>query len=159
MTGIAAFLTRFRTEDAGDVIGVARQGIQQSAFACSLVMGNCRFDEMTGAVQLVPVTQVRPALLRLDRREMGVEISIGLLGRDNPINDLVNPLLQQRIGMSGETVAGGFKPLGDIRIPEDVGKRFSTGLPVKAKSINTARFFTEPLEVRQCLFTVCAKTP
>ena len=158
MTGIPAFLARFRAEDAVDVIGVARQGIQQGTFAGGLEMGDCRFHEMTGAVQLVPVTQVGPALLRFDRSEMGVEIAIGLLSCENQSNDLVNPLREPRVGMSGETIAGGLKPLGDIRIPEDVGNRFSTRFPVKAKSIETASFLTEPVEVRQGMFTVGAKT-
>src|SRR5579885_2454701 len=50
MARIAAFLAGFRAEDAVDMVGVAREGIQQGTFTGGLEMGYGSFDEMTGAI-------------------------------------------------------------------------------------------------------------
>src|SRR5947209_8376487 len=130
MARVTALLSWLGTEDSVDVVGIATHHIQQYTFARGLEMSHCRFDEVTGTVQLMPITQVRPALLWLDSREIGIEIAIGLLGACNKTDDLVNFRFQYWIGMSGKTVAGCLKPFGNIRVPEDVWGRLHAWFPV-----------------------------
>src|SRR5207244_12145385 len=91
-----------------------------------------------------PVTQVRPALLRLDNGEIGIEITIGLLGGDNKTNNFVNLCLQCRVGMGGKTVARRLQPLGDIRVPEDVWNRLHSRFPIQPQGSDTSSLLAEP---------------
>src|SRR5204862_3886864 len=70
MSRVTAPLSLLRAEDGIDVICIATQRIQQNTFPRSLEMSHCRLDQMAGTIQLMPITQVRPALLRLDNREI-----------------------------------------------------------------------------------------
>src|SRR6266576_7211134 len=97
---VTAFLARFSAKDGIDVVRITTQRIQQHALASGLEMRHRSFDEVTGTIQLMPVTQVRPALLRLDNGEIGIEIAIRLLGGDNKTNNFVNLCLQRRVGIS-----------------------------------------------------------
>src|SRR5437588_9076550 len=63
MSGVTTFLTLLIAEDSVDVICIATHCIQQNPFTRSLEMSHCRFDQMPGTIQLVPITQVRPSLL------------------------------------------------------------------------------------------------
>src|SRR5690348_17238350 len=87
---VTAFLTGLGAEDGVDVVRIATHGIQQSTFARGLEMSHCCFNEMTGTIQLMPITQVRPALLWLNNGEISIEIPIGLLGSYNKTDDFVN---------------------------------------------------------------------
>src|SRR5436305_438386 len=80
MSRVTAFLTWLGTEDGVDVIYIATHGIQQSTFARGLEMSHSRFNEMASTIQLMPITQVRPALLWFNNGEIGIEIPIRLLG-------------------------------------------------------------------------------
>ena len=95
MPGVTAFLAWRGAKDGIDVVRIATQRIQQNAFTRGLKMRHRCFYEVTGTIQLVPVTQVRPALLRLNNGEIAIEIAIGLLSRDNKIDNFVNLYLQR----------------------------------------------------------------
>ena len=73
---------------------------------------------MSGGIQLVHVAQIRQAFARLFQGEVGVEISVGLLGGGNLGDDLVDRLLQLGIGMGGQRIRGPFQHLVDVRIVE-----------------------------------------
>ena len=154
MPRVTAFLTRRAAEDSIDVICIATQCIQQNAFTRGLEMRHRCFYEVTGTIQLVPVTQIRPALLRLNNGEIAIEIAIGLLGRDNKTDNFVNLYLQRRVGMGGKTVARRFKPLGDIRVPEDVWNRLHSWFPIQPQGTDTACLLAEPVYMWQRVFAV-----
>src|SRR5260370_36803290 len=156
MSGVTAFLARFSAEDGIDVVRIATQRIQQNALAGGREMRHRCFDEVTGTIQLMPVTQVRPALLRLDNGEIGIEIAIGLLGGDNKADNFVNLCLQRRVWMGGKTVARGFKPLGNIRVPEDVWNRLHSWFPTQPQGVDTSLLLAEPVPMRQGVFSVYA---
>src|SRR2546430_181628 len=156
MPGVTAFLAWRGAKDCIDVVRIATQRIQQHALASGLEMRHRSFDEVTGTIQLMPVTQIRPALLRLNNGEIGIEIAIGLLGGDNKTDNFVNLCLQRRIWMGGKTVARGFKPLGDIRVPEDVWNWLRSWFPIQPQGVNTSRLLAEPVHMRQGVFSVYA---
>src|SRR5436305_8078853 len=131
MPRVTAFLARRGAEDGIDVVRIATQRIQQHALAGGLEMRHRCFDEVTGTIQLMPVTQVRPALLWLDNGEIGIEITIGLLGGDNKTNNFVNLCPQRRISMGRTTVAGSLQTLGDMRARENMWNRPDSRAPIQ----------------------------
>src|SRR5947209_18705993 len=66
MTWIAALLSWRSAEDRVNIVCIATHRIQQNAFARGLEVSHCRLDKVTSTVRLMPITQVRPALLRLN---------------------------------------------------------------------------------------------
>ena len=71
VAAVAALLAGAGAKDRADVVGVAAGDVQQSALAGGLVVGHGRLDQVAGAVQLVAVAQVGPALVRLDHGVSG----------------------------------------------------------------------------------------
>ena len=101
------------------MVGVAAEGVEQLALAGGLEVGDGGLDQVAGAVQLVPVAQVVPAHLGLDVDEVGVEVAVGLLGRDDLVDHVVHHGLELGVGVGGQRVGGGLDPLGRVRVAED----------------------------------------
>lgn len=59
--GIAAQLAFFGTKHRVDVIGKATSDVQQSTFSGGVEEGDCRFKQVSGAVELVAFGDVGPA--------------------------------------------------------------------------------------------------
>src|SRR5689334_4618189 len=62
VAAIAAPLARPGTKNRPDIVGVTASRVQQAAFPGSGKVSDCRFDKMPGAIKLVPVAQIGPAL-------------------------------------------------------------------------------------------------
>ena len=73
MAAIAPLLARLAAEDRGDVIGIAAHDVEQLALAGRLVIGDGGLDQVAGAIELVAVAQIGPALAGLDALEPGVD--------------------------------------------------------------------------------------
>lgn len=146
---IAAPLVPFAPEGGIDVVGITAQCIQQLALASGLVVCDSTFDQMAGAVQLVPIAQIPPAHLGLGDDEMGVEITIWLLGVDDLISQLVNQCFQGRIGVRGERIARRLDPLRRVGISKDQdNRRRHRSFEVQIERADTACCFTLPVDMR-----------
>ena len=76
---IAALLPLVRAEDRGDVVHVAKHDVEQAAAAGRLEIGDRAFQHMAGAIELVVVAEVRPALVDLAPDVPAVQIAVGKL--------------------------------------------------------------------------------
>src|SRR5205807_338667 len=62
MTTVATLLVRPGAEDARDVIGVAAHDVEHCSSTGGLKVGDAGFDQVAGAIQLVAIAQISPAL-------------------------------------------------------------------------------------------------
>ena len=79
MAAIAPLLAGTRPEHGVDMVGIAAHDVEQLALAGGMEVGDRRLDQMSGAIELVAVAQVRPALARLHADEPGIEVAVRLL--------------------------------------------------------------------------------
>ena len=112
-------LTLGRAKHAVDEVGVFDGHVQQRSLAGGAEMGDGGLDQVAGAIQLVHIAQVRQAFARLGQGEVGVQISVGLLGGGDLGDDLIDGFLQLGIGMGGQRIRSRFQHLVDVRIVED----------------------------------------
>ena len=107
---------RPRAEGAIDQVREPANDLEQPALAGRLEVGDARLDEMTGHVEFVAIPKIRPAVLRLDEREVGVEVAVRLLRlrdrRDQPVEFGV----ERRIGVRAQPVARRLDPLREVGI-------------------------------------------
>ncbi len=103
------------------MVGVAAEGVEQLALAGGLEVGDGAFDQVAGAVHLVPVAQVLPAHVGLDVDKVGVEVAVGLLGRDDLVDHVVDHGLEFGVRVCRQRVGGRLDPLGRVRVAEDQG--------------------------------------
>ena len=136
--GVATLLSTSAPEHLRDVIGVAAQRVEQGALSRGIIMRHRCFDQVTGAVQLVRVAQVRELPLRLHDGEIDIQIAIRLLCRSDQCDYLIQQGIEIWIGVHGKAVTGSLNPLRNIRIPEDVRLWLSAGLPIQPEGINAS---------------------
>ena len=108
------------TEDGVDVRGEALGDVEQPGLARRLRVGDGRLDEMAGAVHLVPVSGVLPALLGLHEREVRVEVTVLLLRSGDELDDRVDAFFHRLVARHGERVGRAFDDLVDVGIVEEV---------------------------------------
>ena len=101
------------------MIGVAAERVEQLGITSCLVVGDGGFHQVAGTVHFVPVAQILPAHFGLDRRELGIEITIRLLRPDDQIGHLIDQLGNFRIGLGGEDITRRLQPLRRIRVAKD----------------------------------------
>src|SRR5699024_4479177 len=92
-------------EGVGDEVGEAGGDLQQAGVPGAAVLGQGRLDQVTGAVQLVVVGEVRPAplpaqLLVVD----GVQVPVLVLGGGDPAGDSALQLEQLRVPGAADLV-------------------------------------------------------
>src|SRR5215469_13860651 len=121
MAAIAAPFALFPPENCINVIHIAADRIKQGPLTRRLEVGDRRLDEMTSAIEFMPITQIRPAFLRLDLRKPHIEVAVGLLNTGNERNDLVHLLFERWVWMRRQAITRRLQPFGDFRFPEDVG--------------------------------------
>ena len=137
MAAVTALLPFLAAKNRGDIVGVATDHVEQRSLPGRLVVSDAGLDQVPGAVQLVVVAQVRPTVLLLDCRVVGVDIAVGLLRRHIQRDDLVYQGVERRIRVRGQAVGCGLYPLGHVRIPKIV--RYGlVWLPVKPHSVDAA---------------------
>ncbi|OPZ66641.1 MAG: hypothetical protein BWY83_02834 [bacterium ADurb.Bin478] len=102
MAGIPHALARPGSKHRANVIGKTGCHAQQRALAGGLIMGHSRLEKMAGAIELVIIAQISPALVRLVDRVIGVEIPVCLLSRRDPANDGIDLFFQRCIRMGGQ---------------------------------------------------------
>src|ERR1017187_7221637 len=99
---------RRRAKHRINVVGIPGCDVQESLFARGLVVRDGSLEHVAGAVKLVTVTKVGPALARLLDREVAVEVAVGLLRGGEQADNVFDLRLQRWIGMRGERVGRGF---------------------------------------------------
>ncbi|MNN43585.1 hypothetical protein D3C81_1578300 [compost metagenome] len=109
----------FGTKHRVDVIGKATSDVQQSTFSGGVEEGDCRFKQMSGAVELVAFGDVGPAQPRLLYGIPGVEIAVVTLRLSQQLNHLVGGFFKHCIWLLAQRPGYGFQPFGDIAILED----------------------------------------
>ena len=96
------------------------------------------FDEVPRTIELVRVTQIRPASLWLDESKVQVEVSIGLRGFRQKSHDVVQQGVQSGVRLQGEGMAGSLDPLGEIGVPENVRLMGHARLPFQPEGLQVA---------------------
>src|SRR6185312_1130230 len=106
MSIIPAPFTFLATKNAVDIVGIAADWIKQSTFPSRLKVGHGCFNEMSGTVKLVQISQVGQTFLRFDLSEPEIEIAVRLLKRSDKVNRLINHCFELWIGMSRQAETG-----------------------------------------------------
>ena len=135
---IPAPLTWPPPEHRGDVVCLAGHDVEQTALAGRLKVGDGSFHQMPGAIHLVRVAQVGPALARIDALEVTVDIPAWVLQPGVPGNDGVEIGLQRGIGMGRQRQAGRLDPFGVVGIPEMVRAVGHAEAPVQVQRVEPA---------------------
>ena len=102
--------------------------IQQVSLARCLIICDGSFYHMSGAVQFVAVMKILPAVLRLLDGEIGVQITVFLLGSADQCNDVVSTFFQCRVGAERQGVCHGFQPFCHVTVLKDHAVIFAVGL-------------------------------
>ena len=102
MARIAVNLAFLCSERITDQIREPAQTVQHFPLPGSLIVGNCRLHQMTCRVELMPLTQICPAFVRLLNRKVGIDIAILALRICDQVNDLIGRRLQRRIRIAGQ---------------------------------------------------------
>ena len=111
-------------------------------------MGHRRLEEVPGAVQLVVVIEVRPALVRFVDLVGGVDVAIGLLRGSHQRDDLVHHFLDLRIADVGEVEGGGFEPFVDVGVHKDGAAIFALACTgSQSQVVEVAGLFQHPVAV------------
>ena len=138
MAGVAPFLPLSPPEDGGDVVRIAAHDLQEAGLPQHFISGHGRLHEVAGAVEFVLDAQVAPPLLRLHGGEVGVQVSVGLLGGGNALHDAVVFRLQFGIGGEGQGVGHPLQHLRHVGIPVDVWLVGLALLPVQVEGRQSA---------------------
>ena len=99
-----------------NVIGEPAGHVEQLALARRLMIGDRRFEEMAGAVQLMAVLDILPAIVRLDEREIGVEVAVRLLGGGDLVDDGVGAFFQAGVALAAQSVSDAFEDFVEVGI-------------------------------------------
>jgi hypothetical protein len=76
VTAIAVLLAGTRTEHGRDVVDVAEHDVEEFSPSGRLVIGDGAFEHVAGAIELVVVAQVRPALVRPAAEIPAVQVAV-----------------------------------------------------------------------------------
>lgn len=112
-----------RSERATDEVGALDRDVEQRALAGRLEVRDRRLVQMALVVQLVAGVQPRPAFRSRARRRMrrirgprGVQISVGLLRRGDDRDQIVELLVERRVGGGDQRVRRGLDDLVDVGV-------------------------------------------
>jgi len=114
----AGALALTRAKDRVDMIGQVARDIEEPGIAQGPLKGDRRLKEMAGAVQLVAVIEIEPALIRLDHGVIAIQLAIGLLRCDDQADDLLGHALQVGVRAVAQLPGQCFQPLVDRLIGE-----------------------------------------
>ena len=87
---IAALLVFAGTEHARDVVDIAEHDVEQAAPAGRLEIGNRAFEHVAGAIELVIVAEVGPALVDLAPDIPAVQIAVRKLRLGKVFGDRID---------------------------------------------------------------------
>ena len=96
VAGIAARLPRSAPEGGGDQIGITAHRVEEFTLPRRVEVRHGGLDQMPGAVKFVVAVKRLPAVLGFDVGEVRVEITVGLLGADYEVDQLVEELFPSR---------------------------------------------------------------
>ena len=102
-----------------DMICIFLHNGKELLLAGSFIVGNRRFHHMACTVKLMPLQQIRPALVPVLNGIVGVEIPVLVLGCGNFIHQLVYLSLQLFIWEIYKTVGGRFDPFCSVTVLKD----------------------------------------
>ena len=120
MAAIAVLLAFAGPEGRGDVVDVFQHDIEQASVAGRVKIGHGAFQHVPGAIELVVVAEIGPALFRFAADVPAVEVSVGKLGGGKPPGDLIDLRFDRRIAPVGEGIARRLDPLADVGVPKDL---------------------------------------
>lgn len=86
---VASLLAGLRAEHAVDEIGITASNVKKFLFSGGMKIGHRGFQQMPGAIKLVPITQISEAHFRPHHGKMRVEITIRLLRSRNHVDHLI----------------------------------------------------------------------
>ncbi len=131
MAVVEVHLAVLGTEHRIDEVGEARHDLEERPLAGDLEVRNRRLDQVTGAVELVALDELRPPLLRFHQGEERVYVSIFLLRLADDAHEGVDLLLELLVGVREEGVRRRLDPLADVAVlehhPVDLAARLAGG--------------------------------
>ena len=116
MAGIALLFALFRAEHGGNMGHTPEHDVEQPVFSRGLIVSHRRFQHMAGAVHLVVVPQVGPALVQPVDDIVGIQIAVGLLSLFNELDGFIHGFFQLRVRVPHQRIGCGFQPLGQIAV-------------------------------------------
>ena len=121
MAAIAALLPLARAEGRGDVVDVAEHDVEQLSPAGRLEIGDRALQHVAGAIELVVVAEVGPALVDLAADIPAVQIAVGKLRLGELLGDRIDLRLDRRVAPMLQRVARRLDPFADVGVPENLG--------------------------------------
>ena len=107
--------------------------------AGQIFSGDCRFDQVSGAVKFVDAVQIFPAVLRSGTGNIGVEIPIRLLTTDDLIDPGFKCFLKFVIFFKFQRVSDTFEDFSGVGVIKIFTQTF---VSFKVKSIDSAAFLS-----------------
>ena len=119
MAGIAAALALARAEHAAHQIGEAARDVEQGPLAGGLEVGDGGFNEVTAALELVPLREILPAVFRMLNGDVGVQIAVRLLRAGDKRDRLVSQRLKGAACSVLNAVGDGLDPFVEVGVLEN----------------------------------------
>jgi len=107
-----------RAENRVNVVRKPGGDIQEGGSAGGLVVRDGRFEQVPGAIEFVPVAQVRPSPAGVLDDEMAVEVAVGLLRGGEQADDVLQLPFERGVGVGGERVGHRFQRFVEVRVHE-----------------------------------------
>jgi hypothetical protein len=119
MSAVAWDLPGTGAEDCRQIIREPNRNIEQTLFPCRLVVGNCRFNQVSRAIELMEITEVFEPVTRTPGQNMAVEITVTLLGVCQEFDRSVDERLELWVFMVLKVSARCLQPFCNVGIPEN----------------------------------------
>ena len=144
MAGVAAHLALFAPEVVVHAVRQLLSDREQRLAAGGLMVGDGRLDHVPGAVELMVVAQVCKTLVKPVDDVVGIQVPIRLLGAGDEGDELLERLLQLRVGMVLQAEAGRLYPFGKVAVLENIAAELPLFQPGRHLEIvdTVARFRT-----------------
>lgn len=114
VAAVAMHLARPAPKGGINVIGVAAHDLQQLTFVGGVMMRDGGLDQVSGAVQLLAISQVGPAPVCLDGEVMGIEVAIRRLRTGHFADQCIQPRVELRVITRRKRIARDFDPLRHV---------------------------------------------
>ena len=128
----------FFHEHSLDKVNVFKHTVIELVLTRGFLIGDSRLKQMTRAVKLV-IVAVGKALARLYDRVINIEISVLKLIFLNLVDYSIGKCLKLGGFFKPRNVCDRLYPLGDVRVPEEVGAVWHTLFPVAGERLYSPR--------------------
>ena len=119
MAGIALHFSGFRTKISVYQIHIADDSVEEFVLTGSFIIRHSAFCHMSQAVHFVVVPQVCPTFIQPVDNIVCIQVTIGLLGGADQVDNFIGRFFKLRIRMGHEGIGYGFQPFKAVAVLEN----------------------------------------